>query len=85
VLESFFDFVAEAEILPEDNLAEVKASDEDRSDIELGIQVEILNATLGLDAGYRAALETDEQFLAAIDHLPEGRDFWSVWKTANLD
>jgi len=85
VLESFFAFVEESEILPAENVAELKAGEQDLSDIELAIRVEILNATLGLEAGYRAALELDEQFLAALEHLPEGQDFWSVWEAANLN
>ncbi len=85
VLESFFVFVEENEILPEENLAELRVDEQDLSDVKLGIQVEVLNATLGLDAGYQAALETDEQYLAAIEHLPEGQDFWQSWKAANLD
>lgn len=85
VIESFFDFVEKSEILPAENLEALKTGEEDLSDVELGIRVEILNASLGLDAGYRAALETDEQFIAAIEHLPEAQDFWQSWKTANLD
>ncbi len=85
VLESFFDFVKENEILPPEDLDALKAEEQDLTDVKLGILVEVLNATLGLDAGYQAALETDEQFLAAIEHLPDGQDFWAAWKTTNLD
>jgi carboxyl-terminal processing protease len=85
VLESFFDFVKENEILPPEDLDALKAEEQDLTDVKLGILVEVLNATLGLDAGYQAALETDEQFLAAIKHLPDGQDFWATWKAANLD
>ena len=85
VLENFFDFVEASEILPADNLAALRTDEQDLTDVKLGILVEVLNATLGLDAGYQAALETDEQFLAAIEHLPEGQDFWIAWKESNLD
>ena len=85
VLENFFDFVENNEILSADDLNALRVNEEDISDVELGIRVEMLNATLGLDAGYRAALDTDEQFLAAIEHLSEAQDFWQSWKTANLD
>jgi carboxyl-terminal processing protease len=85
VLDDFFAFVEESEILPEEDLETLRTDDQDIADVKLGIRVEVLNATLGLDAGYRAALETDEQFLAAIEHLPEGRDFWDSWQAANLN
>lgn len=85
VLERFFGWVEEQEILPAENLASLKGSEQDVTDVKLGIRVEVLNATLGLDAGYNAALETDEQFRAALEHLPEGQDFWISWQAANLD
>jgi len=85
VLDNFFTFVAENEILPTENLDALKSDEQDLTDVKLGILVEVLNATLGLDAGYQAALETDEQFRAAIEHLAEGQDFWIAWKAANLD
>jgi hypothetical protein len=51
----------------------------------LGIKVEIMNATLGLDDGYRVALDADDQFLAALDHLDDAMDFWVTWQEANLN
>ena len=44
-----------------------------------------MNATLGLDDGYRAYLETDDQFVAALGHLDEAMDFWIAWQNAHLD
>jgi len=44
-----------------------------------------MNATLGLDDGYRVALDADDQFLAALTHLDEAMDFWLTWQDANLD
>jgi len=85
VLESFFDWVEDKEIISTENLTSLKANEQDVIDVKLGIRVEVLNATLGLDAGYKAALETDEQFRAALEHLPEGQDFWISWQAANLD
>ncbi len=85
VLENFFTWVEDSGILPAENMAALKTEEKDLADVRLGILVEVLNATLGLDAGYQAALETDEQFLAAIEHLPAAQDFWITWKASNLD
>jgi carboxyl-terminal processing protease len=84
-LEAFWAWVEEEEILPEDRIDEIRESEQDVSDVTLGITVEVMNATLGLDAGYRAALDSDDQFLAALDHLEEAMDFWVTWQEANLD
>jgi carboxyl-terminal processing protease len=85
VLERFWTWVRDAEILPDEDIEAMKASEQDVRDVALGIRVEVLNAGVGLDEGYRAALETDEQFIAALEHLPEAQDFWIAWQAANLD
>ena len=85
VLERFWGWVRESEVLPEKNIEELKSSEQDVSDVALGILVEVRNATVGLDEGYRTALVTDEQFVAALEHLPEAQDFWISWQAANLD
>jgi carboxyl-terminal processing protease len=85
ILERFWTWVLESEILGEEGIEEMKASEQDITDVALGIKVEVLNAAAGLDEGYRAALETDEQFIAALEHLPEAQDFWITWQAANLD
>ena len=74
----------EADALSAESVAELQASAQDVSDVALGIRVEVLNAALGLDEGYRTALETDEQYQAALAHLPEAQDFWIAWQAANL-
>jgi carboxyl-terminal processing protease len=85
VLDRFWQWILDQEILPEEKLDELKASPQDVSDVALGITVEIMNATLGLDDGYRVALDADDQFLAALTHLEEAMDFWVTWQQANLD
>lgn len=84
-LEDFWAWVEEEEILPDDRIDEIRESEQDVSDVTLGITVEVMNSTLGLDAGYRAALDSDDQFLAALDHLEEAMDFWVTWQETNLD
>lgn len=83
VLKQFWTWVGEEEVLPEDNLEELKGTPQDVSDVALGIRVEILNTTLGLDEGYRTALESDDQFIEARKHLEDAEDFWIAWSTNN--
>jgi len=85
VLSRFWAWVVDQKMLPEENIQELKESPQDVSDVMLGIKVEIMNATLGLDDGYRVALDADDQFLAALDHLEDAMDFWVAWQEANLD
>ena len=85
VLERFWTWIEDQEILPEEKIGELRESPQDVSDVALGIKVEIMNATLGLDDGYRVALDSDDQFLAALTHLEEAMDFWVTWQEANLD
>jgi carboxyl-terminal processing protease len=84
VLERFWAWIEEQEILPEEEIGELRETPQDVADVALGITVEIKNATLGLDEGYRVALDSDDQFLAALEHLDEAMDFWVTWQEANL-
>lgn len=85
VMERFWAWVLESEILHEESIEALRSSEQDLKDVALGIEVEVLNAGVGLDEGYRTALESDEQFIAALEHLPEAQDFWIAWQAANLD
>ncbi len=85
MLDSFWSWVETEEVLSVEKVEELKASEQDVEDVSLGIRVEVLNAALGLEDGFRVALETDEQYQAALEHLPEARDFWLAWQTANQD
>ena len=85
VLERFWVWIEDEEILSIENIDELKESPQDVSDVAMGIKVEIMNATLGLDDGYRVALDADDQLLAALTHLDEAKDFWIDWQDAKLD
>lgn len=85
VLERFWSWVETEEVLSVEKIEELKASEQDIEDIALGIRVEVLNAALGLEDGFRVALETDAQYQAALEHLPEAKDFWLAWQTGNQD
>ena len=84
-LDRFWTWVEHEDILSDADVEELKQSTQDVADVTLGIRTEVLNATLGLDDGYRAYLETDDQFVAALGHLDEAMDFWIAWQNAHLD
>ena len=85
VLDRFWEWIEAQEILPKESIDNLRESPQDVSDVTLGITVEVMNSTLGLDNGYRVALDADDQFLAALDHLEEAMDFWVTWQEVNLD
>jgi carboxyl-terminal processing protease len=85
ILNRFWAWIEEEEILSEEKIAEVRETPRDISDVALGITVEYKNSTLGLDGGYQVALDSDDQFVAALSHLEEAMDFWVTWQEANLD
>ncbi len=85
ILERFWLWLEAEEVLVTEKIDELKASEQDITDISLGIKVEVLNAALGLEDGFRVALETDEQFQAALEHLPEAEDFWLTWQADDED
>ena len=85
ILNRFWFWVISEEILDEESIEELKKNPQDVADVALGIRVEVMNAVLGLEEGYRAAMEADNQFAAAIEHIEEAEDFWVAWRTSNLD
>ncbi len=85
LLDRFWAWVISEEIATKDAIEELKTNPQDVADVGLGIRVEVMNAVLGLEEGYRAAMEADNQFAAAIEHLEEAEDFWIAWQTANLE
>ncbi|MEJ2190396.1 MAG: S41 family peptidase, partial [Acidobacteriota bacterium] len=70
VLDRFWDWVRTQEILQPSAVEELRQSEQDVFDVK---------------AGYRVALDNDEQFLAALENLPEAEDFWLTWSAANND
>lgn len=78
-LDRLFSWLLTEEILTEDELAELRADPQDLEDVRRGITVEIRNSTLGLNEGYRVALEGDDQLGAALDHIDEAADLWSAY------
>jgi len=80
VLDRFLEWVASEEILTADASAALRSDAQGMDDAARGIRIEILNATQGLEAGYREAVESDDQIEAALGLLPDAQDMWRVWQ-----
>lgn len=80
IFESFLDWSRDNEILDEKAIAKLKSDPEAAGDARRALKVEILNATLGLEAGYREAISADEVYRAGIEHLDEAAQMWSDWQ-----
>lgn len=78
-LERLLGWVGEQEILDSDGLTDLRADPIAIQDARRGLDVEVLNATLGLEAGYRAAIGADEQVAAALRHMEDAADMWVAW------
>jgi carboxyl-terminal processing protease len=80
VLDRFLDWVVSEEILEADEVAVLRAEAQGMDDIARGLRIEVLNATQGLEAGYREAVESDDQIQSALGLLPDAQDMWRVWQ-----
>ncbi len=74
----FLQWVEDEEILDAEALEALREAAQDMDDVSRALTVEILNATSGLEAGYRHALEADDQFKQGIDHLVDAADLWEA-------
>jgi hypothetical protein len=79
LLGSFWTWVVEEEILEPGIIESLQEDETETADVSRAIRSEVFNATLGLNEGYRVALEGDEQMQAAIDHLDEAAGFWEAF------
>jgi carboxyl-terminal processing protease len=80
ILDRFLDWVVGAETLTPDQVAVLRSDAQGMDDVARGIRIEVLNATQGLEAGYREAVESDDQIQAALGLLPDAQDIWRVWQ-----
>ncbi|MEE4272637.1 MAG: S41 family peptidase [Thermoanaerobaculales bacterium] len=80
ILDGFWIWVVEEEILEPGVIESLQEDEVESADVARSIKAEVFNATLGLNEGYRVALEGDDQMKAAIEHLDEAADFWSAFK-----
>jgi carboxyl-terminal processing protease len=76
ILDEFWTWVIEEEILEPGVIESLQEDEVEAADVTRAIKAEVFNATVGLNEGYRVALEGDDQMAAAIDHLGEAEDFW---------
>ncbi len=83
ILNGFFQWVVDEEILTDEELETIHTDELASGDVARGIHVEILNAVLGLDAGYRKAIEADDQIQAAMEYLPDADGMWEAWQQVN--
>jgi carboxyl-terminal processing protease len=79
IAEKFWSWVVEEEILEPGVIESLQEDEVESADIMRSITVEVYNATIGLTAGYRKALEGDDQMAAAIDHFGEAAEFWDAF------
>jgi carboxyl-terminal processing protease len=80
VLDRFLNWVVSEEILGADEVAVLRADPQGMDDVTSGLRIEVLNATQGLEAGYREAVESDDQIQSALGLLPDAQDMWQVWQ-----
>lgn len=78
-LEAFLAWVESEEMLSEEMFAELRSDEHGLPDCARALKVELLNATAGLEAGYRHAIGADEQIQTALDILDEAADMWQAW------
>ena len=79
VLDRFWQFVADQKIATAQDVDAVRANPVATADVARAIKVEVLNSTVGLEAGYRVAVEADEQLEAAIDNFDVAEDMWQTY------
>lgn len=80
LLDEFWSWVVDEEILEPGVIESVRENEVEAADVSRAIRSEVLNATVGLNEGYRVALEGDDQMAAAIEHLDEAADFWRAYE-----
>lgn len=81
-LDSFWGFVTREKMLDDEQLGELRSDTQAVDDVNRGLRIEVLNATLGLEAGYRVAIQGDNQVAAAIEHMPEAQKMWQTWEAS---
>ncbi len=77
-LDQFLQWVEDEEILDAEALEDLQLDQQAMDDVSRALTVEILNSTVGLEAGYRHALEADDQFKQGIDSLADAADLWEA-------
>jgi carboxyl-terminal processing protease len=79
ILDGFLAWLKEGELLDDEGLAELREDEFGLPDCARTLKVEILNATLGLEAGYREAITADEQVRQALEHMVDAEEIWEAF------
>ena len=79
MMERFWTFVENEELLDEDNLAAARGDEEVADTAQRAIRVEALNLAVNLEAGYRLAIEGDQQILGSLHAMGEADALWEAW------
>ncbi len=80
VLERFYGWVTTEEILDEEGITAVRENEQATEAVARAIEIEVLNAAIDLKAGFRHAIEMDDQYRAALEHLVDAADLWEAWQ-----
>ncbi len=83
VLKAFRDRVVQEKWLPPEEIDAALADPVQRRDIELGLHSEVMNAGVGLAAGYRVLTAADEQIQAALKLFDEAARLHAKAKAAS--
>lgn len=83
LLDRFWRFVEQRELLDHERLAELQENEVAVEDVRRALKIEVLNATVGLEAGYRVVARADEQIDAAVEALPQARTLWESWRKSH--
>jgi len=79
-LDRFWTFISDQEILPQADLDTLVADAEAHEDVSRSVRVEVVNATKGLEAGYRIAIEGDLQLMTTLGYVVEAEDLRDAWR-----
>jgi carboxyl-terminal processing protease len=80
LLNRFWDFVRKEKLLDDEMLNNLRSDPQAVDDVSRAIRTEVLNSGVSLEAGYRLAIEGDNQLEAAIDNLPQAKKMWEAWQ-----
>jgi hypothetical protein len=80
IIDEFLEWALQGEMISPEDLAALRDDEQAVEDVGRGLHIEILNATVGLEQGYRLAIEADNQLAEALGHFDVAEDMWEVWQ-----
>jgi len=81
-LQKFWTFVRDNDIVDPSIVEAAQSDGRALEEVRRAIRVEVLNSTVGLEAGYREAIEGDDQIRAAVEYMGEAADMWTAWQSS---